>query len=105
MYCQALVRWCKKGLSYESFASACNVSEQTLYDWEKAHPEFLEAKKIGYPHCRAFWERAGIAGKIPAGTWIFNMKNRFGWRDKSPEESAESAEVIAKAMIAYANTL
>lgn len=38
--------------------------------------------------CQVWWERQGR--KMSAGesegnatTWIFNMKNRFGWKDKS----------------------
>ena len=104
-YCDKLIDWAKQGLGYESFASVPGVSIQTLYDWEKAHPEFLEAKKKAQAHLMAWWERAGIKGEIPTGTWIFNMKNRFGWRDRQPEEVAEEAEAVASRVIARINAL
>ena len=103
-YCQRLIAWGKQGLSFESFASDVDVCVDTLYEWDQRHPEFSDAKKRASAYSRAWWERMGQSGMLATGfssaVWIFNMKNRFGWRDKSPEESVESAEAIAKAMIA-----
>lgn len=51
-----------------------------------------------------FWEEKGIEGKINASVWIFNMKNRFGWRDRQDtktekEERIDNIEVtIVKAV-------
>ena len=90
-YCQALIEWAKKGLSYESFASVPGVALQTLYEWEKAHPEFSEAKKTALPHSMVWWEKKGMSGDINPTIWIFNMKNRFGWRDTKPEEQGDRA--------------
>src|SRR5688572_10998862 len=76
-----------KGGSYEAFAGVVGVAIQTLYDWEKRHPEFLAAKQEGVSLSQHVWEQigmAGMTGKISgfnATVWIFNMKNRFGWRD------------------------
>jgi predicted DNA-binding protein YlxM (UPF0122 family) len=103
IYCDLLIEHMEKGLSFESFAGAIGVSKQTIYDWTKAHPEFLDAKEVGLEKSRIFWEKLGIkhilneSESIPnigsnskslnASVWIFNMKNRFGWRDKQPEEA------------------
>lgn len=84
-------------------------SEQTVYAWFDAYPEFLEAKKIGLPLARQFFDeltRRGVAGALrrvskeeygPNGEVknreyaqatfgqsfaIFAYKNRFGWRDR-----------------------
>lgn len=94
LYCEALIEHMAKGLSYEAFAGSIKVAKQTLYDWEKAHPEFLDAKSIAIEQSRLFWEQAGVAGLINpyqgdtlnTSLWIFNMKNRFGWRDRQPDE-------------------
>ena len=108
-YCDLLIQHMAKGLSYESFAGFLGVSKQTIYDWEKVNPDFLDSKKIGVEKSRLFWEQQGIDGlfdtkestkeedgswntkerKLNASVWIFNMKNRFmqEWRDKQEIET------------------
>lgn len=102
IYCAMLIKHMEDGLSFEAFAGIPGVSFQTLYNWEKRYPEFLEAKAIGMGKCRLWWEIAGNKGcfnetikdgdgmtvtrSINASVYIFNMKNRFGWRDKQPDE-------------------
>lgn len=111
-YCKQLIAHMAEGLSYESFAGIIGTTRSTLYNWEKLknedgsvrYPEWLEAKEEGYARCQAFWEKAGrnmmlglkseqtdpVTGekheidytKGNATVWIFNMKNRFNWRDK-----------------------
>lgn len=92
-YCEKLIEHMAEGLSYEAFAGAVRVSVDTLYQWEKDQPDFSEAKKIGVGVSRIFWEKMGIAGVhaevFNASVWIFNMKNRFRWRDVQPEERTE----------------
>lgn len=103
-YCQMLIDHMATGLSYEAFAGLIGVSKQTLYDWEKVNPDFLDAKGIGLERGRIFWETLGVkhivnissseGGKGGSSTtvalnstvWVFNMKNRFGWRDKQDIE-------------------
>jgi len=83
----------EEGLSYETFAVVVGTWAATLYNWEKEHPEFLEAKRKAFEANRIFWERiglAGMAGKIDgfnATVWIFNMKNRHHWRDRIETEN------------------
>jgi len=102
-FCEMLIDHMAQGFSYESFAGLVGVSKQTIYDWEKANPEFLDSKKIGVEKSRLFWETQGIEGiyttetfeqdengsrsvkkALNSSVWIFNMKNRFKdeWRDK-----------------------
>lgn len=105
-YCAELIDHMAHGLSFEAFAGRIGVSKQTLYDWEKAQPEFLDAKEVGLQKAQLYWERLGIryvvnksdsestvgmggsskSRSLNASVWIFNMKNRFGWRDKQPGE-------------------
>lgn len=99
IYCEQLISHMEQGLSYEAFAGFLGVSKQTLYDWEKANPAFLDAKEIGIQKSRMFWEKLGIdhilnvsenygkdAGSksksLNAAVWCFNMKNRFRWTDR-----------------------
>jgi hypothetical protein len=83
------------GLSFESFAGVIGVGKVTLYSWLDRHPSFLNAKNIGLERGRLFWEKIGraaasgqrISGFDPkhfnTAVWIFTMKNRFGWRDRT----------------------
>lgn len=96
-YCEMLIEHMASGLSYDTFPAVANCSLAVLYDWEKRHPEFLEAKKEAFNRNRLFWEKVGIEGMFMGGkdnpfnatVWIFNMKNRFSWRDKVEHDSSE----------------
>lgn len=87
-YCQKLIDHMAGGFSYESFGAVIDCAEQTYRNWEEKHPEFLEAKKVAFDKSRLFWEKIGMdlaQGKLPGGNstaWIFNMKNRFTWKDR-----------------------
>lgn len=88
-YCAMLIKHMGvDGLSYESFAGVIEVDRDTLYHWETKYPKFSDAKKLAVSKNKVFWEKigmAGMAGQIPgfnATLWIFNMKNRHGWRDR-----------------------
>lgn len=93
-YPEKLFEHMAEGLSFECFGGRPEVkaSVSMLYNWLEAHPDFQEAKKLGETASRYFWEIMGIdgaKGKIQGfnlGGWIFNMKNRFFWRDKQDFE-------------------
>lgn len=53
--------------------------------------EFCRTVKKAHDLCRVWWERHGrkmTTGQADgnATVWIFNMKNRFGWADKTNTE-------------------
>lgn len=121
-YCDELIEFMGKGFSYEAFAGKIGVSDVTLYEWEKTHEDFFRAKKEAFQKSRLFWESLAIENimnksdswtngngggestsrSLNATVWIFNMKNRFKWRDKQPDESdvnvtVNLAERVAKA--------
>ena len=95
-YDQMLIDHMASGLSYESFAGAVSVCDDTLREWEKVHPSFSASKKEGFAKNRIFWEKLGInhithvdskfesSPKLNSTVYIFNMKNRFPreWRDR-----------------------
>lgn len=115
-YCLALIEHMRQGLSFESFAGTIGVNRTTLYNWENAKEEFKEAKEIGVEYSRLFWEKLGIehvvnrsdsnsqqgigsnskSRSINAAVWIANMKNRFGWRDRQPDEHDVVINNVAK---------
>lgn len=102
-YCDLLLEHMEGGLSFESFAGKVRVHKETLYEWCKANPDFKQAKEVGTELSRLWWETLGrdnavnvserdsegnsSSRSMNAPTWIFNMKNRFGWRDKQPDEN------------------
>jgi hypothetical protein len=87
-YCQMLIDHMAAGFSYETFAAVVKVCDDTLREWEKKNKEFSASKTVAFIRNKYFWEQAGIdgmKGKITnfnATSFVFNMKNRFGWRDK-----------------------
>jgi len=78
-----------KGFSYESFAGKkqVQVNKDTLYEWEKKHQDFSDAKKKGESASLLFWEDLGIKlckgilESKSAAIYCFTMKNRFKWRN------------------------
>lgn len=109
-----LIEHMSQGWPFSTFAADLNVSIDTLYEWAKVHPEFSEAKKIGYAKSYKHWIRIGLDGALdPAGmnntTWIYTMKCRFrnvspdeNWADKDKEDksheqsTAEDIKAIAE---------
>lgn len=92
-FCEKLVKHLSDGFSFESFAGLVDVCEDTIYEWCNKHPEFSEAKKRGYAKNRLWWETQGNGNLLTdknksfnSTVWIFNMKNRHGWRDKKEVE-------------------
>lgn len=87
-YCEMLKNHMAQGLSYECFAALVETHRDTLYEWEKVHPNFSDAKRLGKERMLLLFEKMGVqamAGKIKgfnASTYIFTMKNKCGWTDK-----------------------
>jgi hypothetical protein len=96
-YCERVVELMSEGWSKAEVAAEMCRSYQTFLNWQQAHPEFLEAVKLGEKASQAWWERLGregAAGSKPVNPtlYIFNMKNRFRseWNDKT--EVAQTVE-------------
>lgn len=95
--CQQAIDFMAKGFSKHETAAELGITRETLYQWEKANDEFSYAIKEGENQSNLWWAKigmAGMTGKISgfnAATWIFNMKNRHGWKDKI--ETSGSVEV------------
>lgn len=110
-YCDLLIEHMSKGLSFESFAAVIKVNHDTIHEWCKVHKDFSDTKKEAFALSRLFWEQHGIDGlysiteydektgkptrskSMNATVWIFNMKNRFGWRDNIDVNSTVTTEI------------
>ena len=101
-YPDLLIEHMTQGFSFLSFGGVVDppVSTQTLYDWQDAHPEFLEARKRGENACRRWWELQGTIGLTSkvfnATVWILNMKNRFKWTDKHEISGPDGGPIAIK---------
>lgn len=66
--------------------------------------EFRIAEKERQALCEVWWERQGrkmtVEGQGNATVWIFNMKNRFGWRDRQEiDHSSTDGSMASKPSI------
>lgn len=101
-YCEMLIDHMKEGLSFACFGALVHASLSMIQDWEKAYPEFRVAKGIGESYGRAFWEkmgRAGALGQIKGfvpQVYVFTMKNRFNWSDRTDLKIGMAAEDFQK---------
>lgn len=86
-YCEDIYKFMAEGKSKEAWAGSKGFSKHRIYDWAEKHKKFRHAVKRGEAACQNFWEEMGIqmalAGAGNATVWIFNMKNRFKWKDRS----------------------
>lgn len=91
-YCDKLIEHMSKGLSYQSFPALLDTCLKTVYNWEKEHPEFLQAKVIGRQKQQLFYEDLGAkasTGKVKnfnATAFVWMSKNMLGWRDRQDIE-------------------
>ena len=83
----------RNGASLCEVAADLGVSFETLNKWRKddRHAKFGKALDLGVDLAQAWWERlgrAGAAGKVDVqpALWIFTMKNRFRWSDRTETE-------------------
>lgn len=86
-----------EGASIIEVCAQIGIAESTFHLWIKKYPDFSESYKKGLAFSQAWWELLGRKGsnceaKINAISWIFNMKNRFNWQDKT-EQTLEVKEL------------
>ena len=58
-FCDMLIEHMKHGNTFESFGALVRCGVATLYNWQAAHPDFLEARKLGMSYLRKFYEDMG----------------------------------------------
>ena len=86
-YCERVIELGQEGASLVEMACVLGVVRQTLYDWEKVHPEFLDAITRAKEASQVWWEVAGrvgmVSNTISAPIWSRSMAARFpkDWRE------------------------
>lgn len=107
-FCVIAEKTLAQGYSQAVLAGELGVDEDTITAWKKRHAEFRRAIERGSCAGLKFWETAGIDGMMGriqnfnAASWIFNMKNRFGWRDKRELTGADGDPLIVQ-IVKHAN--
>jgi hypothetical protein len=85
--CELLPYLFSNGESVTEVCTHLDITKETFFKWVKQYPSFSDSYKKGLELSEAWWTKLGRAGsagkvKIQPATWIFNMKNRFKWKDK-----------------------
>lgn len=86
-----MLSYWKDGASLAEVCVNLGTVKDTYYEVCKISTKFFDADKKGRQKSEVWWEhlgRLGAAGKvgIQPAVWCFNMKNRFGWRDKIDQQ-------------------
>jgi hypothetical protein len=88
----------RRGKTFAQIAALWNIDRSTLFRWEKKHPEFRTAVKIGRELAEAWYielgqaamvNRAKIDGqiaKVDLGWFVWLTKNMFKWNDRQSHE-------------------
>ena len=96
-----------QGYSKEACMGHLGIAKQTFYNWMESHSEFLDAVKEGELQSMIWWERKGMEGmtgqiqNFNATTWIFNMKNRHNWADKTATDITSDGKAITGIAVKY----
>jgi len=102
-FCKTVVELMKDGCSITEVAAEIGITKETIYRWKERYQEFSDAINVGTQLSEAWWERQGRLGlwadsnqatkKINYNGWYMNMRNRFGWRDKTETDLNHSGQV------------
>ncbi len=90
-YCEKLIAHMSEGFGFESFgATIGGVAKSTMQEWLKQHEEFLKAKRIAEIYALYHWEKVlrdnlvvEKGSTFNSSLYIFAMKNKFGWSDRT----------------------
>lgn len=94
--CEMYYEWCEeKGKHPGVIGLACflNVNKATLYDYE-GRDQFSDTIKKHKQRIEAYLEEC-LHNNAVTGT-IFNLKNNFGWKDKTEVQQDKSITVVRK---------
>ena len=86
-YCTRIVKLMAEGRSLDGCAPLLGVNPDSLYEWQKVHPQFCEAVRAGRAAATTFWENRLLAvahgepGNAQAIQWALRNRSRAasGW--------------------------
>lgn len=92
--CETVLGLMREGASIEEVCYELGIAKQTFYNWLELYPELMDAKKRGLDFAQGWWMKQGrknLENKDFSATLFYmNMKNRFGWKDKSEVDNTSS---------------
>lgn len=97
-FCEKVIEWGKLGKSRTWIATELNVHRDTLYEWERTHPEFSDALARAKALEQRWWEDAGQDGMRLQGfgqsVWSRSMAARFPkeWREKTAHVGGDDGD-------------
>lgn len=106
MFCEAVVEAGKLGKSKAEIGADLNVSRQTLDNWAKAEPDFLDALQLAHELSLAWWEavaRNGVeeGSKVNASLYNRAVSGRFPaepYRDRTELTGPNGGPVQTQAL-------
>ena len=86
-FCESIISLMAEGRSLDGCASILGVNPDSLYQWQKIHPEFSEAVHKGRAAATSYWESRLIAvamgrpGNAQLIQWALRNRSRAasGW--------------------------
>lgn len=95
--CNKLPELFVNGESIEEACVTLKIDRKTYYNWIDKYPAFAAAAEQAALVSAAWWLKTGregaTDGSINAPVWIFNMKNRLGWKDKIENSGEQNIKV------------
>lgn len=96
-----VLRCMAEGASKAELCLEIGINPDTIYEWEKRHPSFKEAIRIGEQLSQAWWLTLGRKNlwnrEFNSILWMMNMQNRHGWTRKM--------DVSGKAEVEHSGTV
>jgi hypothetical protein len=111
-FCGRIVALLAEGRSLEGCAALLGVHPDSLYEWQKVHPEFSEAVRAGRAAATTFWENRlldvanGGSGNAQAIQWALRNRSRAasGWHHDSQKVEHSGPDGAPVAIEASANS-
>ena len=109
-YCERVVELSRDGATLTALAVELGVTRDTLYEWQKVHPQFSDACTRARDAARQWWEQVmadqstgGNNGN--SGALLFAMKNQFpeDYRDKR-EHQVDATQTVELNFMGYDGT-
>jgi hypothetical protein len=75
-----------------------DTSRETLLNYED-RPEFFDTIKRAKLRCENWVEKGAMMNKINATSAIFNLKNNYGWHDRTETDLTSKGDKLAGATI------
>lgn len=96
----------REGQGVAEVCAGLNICKNSFYKAIDISANFSDAYKRGCELSEAWWTRLGRDGAskmvdIQPATWIFNMKNRFDWREKQDNTigNPDGSNIVPPSMI------